>query len=204
MPSPRDIQLGVRARRGLLRLRHGRAGGQVFRNCGDGGRLIWYDSVSDCQPLRSIKMEHCGVRALEPMRLANRCVMFPCIFRGVLGFENPAPHFPANICGAIQCAQGHLHYCGGLVAGGFAKIRPRSLEISSIPSLFACVFWGRRSNCVVFSTPPVLPNALRLSKLDSNLQHSGEEGCEGGCGDQRGHLGGAKQAPAPNPNCVVS
>ena len=165
---------------------------------------MWQLIVHDWQGAHGLLEALFGVRALEPMRLANRCVMFPCIFRGVLGFENPAPHFPANICGAIECAQGHLHYCGGLVAGGFAKIRPRSLEISPIPSLFACVFWGRRSNCVVFSTPPVLPNALRLSKLDSNLQHSGGEGSEGGRGDQRGHLGGAKQAPAPNPNCVVS
>jgi hypothetical protein len=48
-PCPRDIQPGVRARRVALRPRQGRPGGQVFRNCAFGGRLSWYDSVSDCQ-----------------------------------------------------------------------------------------------------------------------------------------------------------
>ena len=140
-------------------------------------------------------MEHCGVRALEPMRLANRCVMFPCIFRGVLGFENPAPHFPADMRDAIGCMQAHLHYRGGLLAGGCAKIWPESLEISSMSSLFACAFRGRKSNCSVFSTPPVRPNAFQLTPLGQNPQYGGGGGYGRGLLDQRGDLGGAYGAP---------
>jgi hypothetical protein len=65
VPSPRDIQLGVRARRRALGPRQRRPGGQVFRNSGDGGRLIWYDSVSDCQPPYTTKGGHLRSRCRD-------------------------------------------------------------------------------------------------------------------------------------------
>ena len=127
---------------------------------------------------------------------ASLCVsIFPCISWVVVGFETPTPHFPVVICGAIACVQGHLHYRGGLSTRECAEIRPGRLEISSMSSLFACAFRGRKSNCSVFSTPPVRPNAFQLTPLGQNPQYGGGGGYGRGLLDQRGDLGGAYGAP---------
>ena len=84
---------------------------------------------------------------------------------GFSGFETPTPHCPADICGAIACVQGHLHYRGGLLTSGHAMIRPRSLQISSMSRSFACMLRGRLRFCAVFLTPPAPPNALQRTLL---------------------------------------